>query len=98
MRIRIDLRLYSKEALLAVMYNFSGQYDISQRICDDDSNYIEVSLSPKDLSPANDINETNLSAEFERRLIDQQLRLNINKEFGHIRDLIVEEAFKPVSK
>ena len=30
-------------------------------------------------------------------LIDQQVRYNTNQQFGHIRDLIVEEAFKPVS-
>ena len=31
-------------------------------------------------------------------LIDQQVRHNTNLQFGHIRELIVEEAFKPVSK
>ena len=31
-------------------------------------------------------------------LIDQQVRYNTEKQFGHIRDLIVEEAFKPVNK
>ena len=29
-------------------------------------------------------------------LIDQQLREITTEKFGHIRDLIVEEAFKPV--
>ena len=35
---------------------------------------------------------------FCNELIDQQVRYNTNQQFGHIRDLIVEEAFKPVSK
>ena len=98
MRRKIDLRIYSKEALLAVLYDYSGLYDVSQCICDEDSNYIEVTVSPKNLEGQSEINESNLYAEFERKLIDQQLRVNINKDFGHIRDLIVEEAFKPVSK
>ena len=36
--------------------------------------------------------------QFCNELIDQQVRYNTNIQFGHIRDLIVEEAFKPVSK
>ena len=35
--------------------------------------------------------------QFCNELIDQQLRYNTNVQFGHIRDLIVEEAFKPVN-
>ena len=35
---------------------------------------------------------------FCNELVDQQVRYNINLQFGHIRDLIVEEAFKPVNK
>ena len=36
--------------------------------------------------------------QFCNELIDQQVRHNTNLQFGHIRDLIVEEAFKPVNK
>ena len=36
--------------------------------------------------------------QFCNELIDQQVRYNTNLQFGHIRDLIVEEAFKPVNK
>lgn len=35
--------------------------------------------------------------QFCNELIDQQLRHNVNVQFGHIRDMIVEEAFKPVT-
>ena len=35
--------------------------------------------------------------QFCNELIDQQLRYNVNAQFGHIRDMIVEEAFKPVN-
>ena len=35
--------------------------------------------------------------QFMNNLIDQQVRENVNKEFSHIRDLIVEQAFKPVN-
>lgn len=35
---------------------------------------------------------------FCNELIDQQIRYNTNAQFGHIRDMIVQEAFKPVTK
>lgn len=35
--------------------------------------------------------------QFCNELIDQQLRHNVNEQFGHIRDMIVEEAFRPVN-
>ena len=40
----------------------------------------------------------NIPKQFCNELIDQQLRHNVNEQFGHIRDMIVEEAFRPVSK
>ena len=35
--------------------------------------------------------------QFCNELIDQQIRYNTNAQFGHIRDMIVQEAFKPVT-
>ena len=35
--------------------------------------------------------------QFCNELIDQQIRYNTNVQFGHIRDMIVKEAFRPVT-
>ena len=40
--------------------------------------------------------DENIVKQFCNDLIDQQLREFTMEEYGHIRDLIVEEAFKPV--
>lgn len=96
MIVDVDLRLYSKEALIAVLYEYSGQYNIKQTVSDDGGK-IKVTLTPK-TSDSFNMEEAILSYEFEKKLIDQQLRIQINEKFGHIRDLIVEEAFRPVSK
>ena len=42
--------------------------------------------------------DENVVKQFCNDLIDQQLREITTEKFGHIRDLIVEEAFKPVNK
>ena len=56
-------------------------------------NLIHLIFEAKD---GNDIDEST-AKQFCNELLDQQVRAHVNKQFGHIRDLIVEEAFKPVS-
>lgn len=90
--IRLSLRLYAKEAIVAVMYKYSGEYTILQEVSGDD---ILLKAYPKndEQSVPNDFIKS-----FNLDLIDQQVRYNVSKEFGYIRDLIVEEAFKPINK
>ena len=96
--ISVDQRLYSKDALLSVLYEYSGEYEVEQLIDENNDNIILVSLTPKVVDKQVAESANVIRASFIRSLIDQQLRININKEFGHIRDLIVEEAFKPITK
>lgn len=96
--IKVDLRLYSKEALSAVLYELSGDYNVGQEVDESDENFVNVTLVSKD-NASTPINAAEcIENAFTRMLIDQQLRIHINSEFGHIRDLIVEEAFRPISK
>ena len=96
--VRIDLRLYSKDALCAVLYELSGDYDIEQKVDKSDENFVLVTLESKKDVSEDVITKEGLEHTITRMLIDQQLRIHINSEFGHIRDLIVEEAFRPISK
>ena len=93
--IRIDNRLYSKDAIIAVLYELSNKYDVTQEIDKNDTNFIIVNLS-SNTKVTESLSQ--LERFFWQKLIDQQLRIHINQQFGHIRDLIVEEAFKPISK
>lgn len=88
----LSLELYAKEAVVATIYKYSGEYNIFQDIVGND---IVLTIKPKDESQElpNDF-----LCRFQTDLIDQQVRYNVSKEFGYIRDLIVEEAFKPISK
>ncbi len=90
-KIQIDTELFSKETINAVVYKYSGNFYIQQAV---NNNKIDISFKVKE-------NVDNISKyvtdEFFNDLIDQQYRYETNKIFGHIRDLIVEEAFKPVN-
>lgn len=94
MDIIVDKSLYSREAVSATVYRFSGDYYASVETCTDSEDKYIVSLEKKDI----EFCETELKQSFIKELTDQQVRLDIEARFGHIRDLIVEEAFKPVTK
>lgn len=90
-QVVVDISLYAKESLVAACYKFTDRFYIHQQT---DAGNVVVVFESKD---GNDLTET-IVKQFCNELIDQQVRFNTNLQFGHIRDLIVEEAFKPVSK
>ena len=88
---KIDLALYSKESITAACYKFTDRFYIHQQSL---NNNVIVVFESKE---GNAVTEE-VVKQFCNELIDQQVRYNTNLQFGHIRDLIVEEAFKPVNK
>ena len=87
----VDMTLYSKESLVAACYKFTDRFYVHQQT---NGQNVIVIFESKD---GNIVSEKHVK-QFCNELIDQQVRYNTNKQFGHIRDLIVEEAFKPVNK
>lgn len=93
-QVIVDFNLYTKETVTASIYKFSHLFYIHQQTDTDNPNLVNVIFESKD----DNVITENITKQFCNELIDQQLRYNINAQFGHIRDLIVEEAFKPVNK
>lgn len=73
------------------MYKYSGEYHI---IAKDNGDTFDIIFESKTGNAVIENNIKGICNDF----IDQQVRIDTEKQFGHIRDLIVEEAFKPVSK
>ncbi len=90
-QVVVDMAIYAKESLVAACYKFTDRFYIHQETS---GNNVIATFEAKD---GNDISDV-IVKQFWNELIDQQVRFNTNQQFGHIRDLIVEEAFKPVSK
>jgi len=90
-QVIVDMSLYAKESLIAACYKFTDRFYIHQQTSE---NSIIVVFESKDGNAVTDA----IVKHFCNELIDQQVRYNTNQQFGHIRDLIVEEAFKPVNK
>ena len=92
--LKVDTSIYDKDAVNAAAYKFTGRFYIHQQTNKTNPTYIDIIFESKDgLS----VKESDIKA-FYNELIDQQLRIVVNSKFGKIRDLIVEEAFKPVNK
>ena len=90
-QVVVDMSLYAKESLVAACYKFTNRFYIHQQT---DGGNVVVVFESKDGNAVSD----SIVKQFCNELIDQQVRYNTNLQFGHIRDLIVEEAFKPVNK
>ena len=92
-QVSVDLALYSKDVITATIYKFSHLFYIHQQIDENSPNLVIVIFESKD----GNILTVDIPKQFCNELIDQQLRHNVNEQFGHIRDMIVEEAFRPVN-
>ena len=92
--VPIDTSLYAKEVITATVYKFSHLFYIHQQTDANNNAIINVIFESKDNSKVTE----DIPKQFCNELIDQQIRYNTNAQFGHIRDMIVEEAFKPVTK
>ena len=90
-QVKASLAIYAKEAVAAACYKYSGKYFVHQEQVE---NQILITLETKEDNAV----DATIAKSFCNELIDQQIRFNVNCQFGNIRDMIVTEAFRPVNK
>ena len=91
--LEIDKNIYDTRAVANASYRFTDRCYIYQEPISD--NIMGVYFKSKE--DTNVLLEK-MADEFCNELIDQQIRLNIEKEYGHIRNEIVKKAFSPIEK
>jgi His-Xaa-Ser system protein HxsD len=84
--------IYEKEAVFAATYALTGLCRNSVEPAE--TGYVKVSLEFLDSCP--DADRVQVENKFMNELIDQQLRLDLEKRYGPIRRLIVQQAFAPL--
>lgn len=92
-QVSVDLELYAKETIIAACYKFSHLFYVHQQKMPSSNSIVNVIFESKE----DKIISKETPKKFCNELIDQQIRYNTNLQFGKIRDMIVEEAFKPVT-
>ena len=80
-------------AKTATIYRYTDKFFVYQNTMPSNDKQVCVIFESKDGGL-----DENIVKQFCNDLIDQQLREFTTEKYGHIRDLIVEEAFKPVSR
>ena len=86
--IEIDGSMFTREAILAACNCYLSDYyfDVTLKA----NNIYLVTICPKSQNPNIPLT---IEKEFKNNLIDQQLRNDLEKEFGAARTLLVEKAF-----
>jgi len=90
--IKLDKSVYEKEAVMAAAYKMTDTCVIIVKPLE--TNHLGVYFEPKDNQEEN---ELQLIAEnYCNEVLDQQVRLDVEKQNGNIRDLLVRQAFSPI--
>ncbi len=92
LELQINTKIYDLKAITNTSHKFSDKYYIQIKPLSEDS--IQICVQAK--QEGNEKLE-NFSNVFFNELLDQQVRITIEKDFGHIRDMIVKKAFSPIS-
>jgi His-Xaa-Ser system protein HxsD len=93
LELKVSTKIYDIKAITNTTYKFSDKYYIQIKHLSEDS--VQVSIQAK--QEGNEKLE-NFSNVFFNELLDQQVRITIEKDFGHIRDMIVKKAFSPINE
>jgi His-Xaa-Ser system protein HxsD len=90
--IILSKRLYQKEAVIAATYMFTGEF--RTKIEPEQTDKVKVTLKP--IVKEKPVDPEQTLTRFMNEIIDQQLRLDLDKSYGKLRELIVRQAFFPV--
>jgi len=91
--IKLSTRIYEKTALFSAAYLLTGRCVV--HINPSDENDVEVTFMPM---AGHSVDELRMFVdEFSKDIIDQQLRLDLERQYGKLRELIVEHAFAPIA-
>jgi len=89
--VKLRKQFYEREPIFAAAYKFTDLCSILIEPIDDYS----VGVYFKPFKDSNiDLNK--IAETFCNEVLDQQVRLDLEKRYGNIRDLIVKQAFAPI--
>jgi len=92
LKINVNKTIYEKGAVLSAAYTLSGTCGI--RIESESGDFFNVII--EQLGHKKETNLKEIVHKFNNELTDQQLRLDLEKRFGCLRELIVKHAFSPL--
>ena len=91
-RIIVDSKIYKKEAVFAASRELTPFAQVIINSLQESD--FAIDITPLDSCPHN---IQFLEQKLNIMLIDSQFRIDLNNQFGTIRDLIVKQAFSPIA-
>lgn len=79
--------MYTPEAITSTIYKYTDRFYVHQQISSDNEKLVNVILEAKNDSI---LASADIMKSFCNDLIDQQVRVVVNRDFAHIRDLTIE--------
>jgi His-Xaa-Ser system protein HxsD len=92
--VRLNKEFYEQAAVFSAAYKFMARNIV--KVFPIEETYVGIYFKPKQETSLEEVEQDALS--FLNEAIDQQVRLHLEREFGHVRDVIVEHAFSPIKK
>jgi His-Xaa-Ser system protein HxsD len=90
--IHLSKLYYQKEAVFAAAHSVTDNY--RAKIAPADQRNVKITLIP--LREETKASEDKVINDLMNRLIDEQVRMDLEKQYGKIRELIIEHAFSPI--
>ena len=90
--LKLDKSIYEKEAVLAASYKMTNLcYIIVKSL---ENNQFGVYFEAKNNQSEDELKA--IAKNYCNEVLDQQTRLDVEKRYGNIRDLLVKQAFSPI--
>jgi len=90
--IKLDQSLYEKEAVMAAAYKMTDSCHIIVKPLE--NSQLGIYFEPKVNQGENELQL--IAKNYCNEVLDQQVRLDVEKQNGNIRDLLVKQAFSPI--
>ena len=91
--IRLNQDVYPLKTIQSAAIKYADYCFIDIDIKSSDTISIIFRIKPGHSGSLNDI-----AAEFKNRVLEQQIRCDLESSFGHIREMIVKQAFAPTER
>lgn len=88
--VNLEKVFFEKESIMSAIYDYSSSFFTSMNSFDDK---VSVFFTPK-----NEIYDLDLIENFSNKVVEYQIKRDLEKEYSHIRDTIVEYAYSPLKK
>ena len=93
--VKLAMEFYERPAIFAAAHKLTDRFIVVVEPIDEHT--AGVSIEPKEKpNPNHSITDDEI-AQFCNDLIDEQTRLDLDKQYSHLREMIVKQAFAPIT-